>query len=1386
MEKRGFNAFNDTPRGKHWLMDSPRDQRKNLLNTKKNLNNNGDDQQSTTNDRFTSTATGFDAGISAESTVREKLSQHDQLNKENQNDEYRSIFCLSGKKKDHTRDHYSEKYNDKGRRGEPNKDTKADLPLISPNVLDVSKQRLLVAVLFFTLQCYKIYDLIVLKFNLPDNTMSMLLMKNSKFVFLTKYFFLDSMFLFFLPSFNIPRLNFGSIMTFAQIALINLFTIYLLMDHDHFIWISVFISIWNKIFNSKQLTVTGSTVNTNHRIIDFSDHFKGALTIKILPENTALLNPLHESYCLPIDTSSNIYPSDLNVVKIPIKINSTESISSIQLEYRDLYTNAMSLKNFTSKDFEIITDLPSHWKKSGELIDSNTIRYLNLKLNNIGFYQVKKITDKKGLNLKIYQSHLILPHCPLASIVKNSQNTKLDKCIGDMDEVSFEVHGIPPLKLYYSKLINDQIYEFNDKNLQPEYFESPLQSSTKKTHTLFNRGDIEDLKWARSYPVNIKLNSLASNDGVYSYRIDKVVDALGNVIDFTKIEDDSIKVKYDLISTFKVHNIPKASLDEKFNPQSQTKKSIVINLENINNWENDTPFKVSLSFTDTNGKRSEKFIEMNSLSEEVVAELPGTYQLNSVNSNFCSGTIIGKSNVLITKPIPPHLDVMSSAITDSCVGPIGLDFDLTFTGIPPFHYMVKIYKFDKNNEKKKLYDTKRMTSNGARNQFKYLPAVEGNYEIVFDHLTNDIFTDPIPLTPLKNYNFQTSMRVKPSAMIRARNHLKSLCLGDNTKIPITFKGEPPFTLQYDIIETSSNERKSYTKKKIMSNEYLIETPDFAVGGDYILSLVSVKDSSKCIVSLSEPDARITVRRDVPAASFNFIENANEGQIKQGGMAEIPIRLTGEAPFSVKYEHLDLNGNHLGFYETKFSSNYKQVLPVGKEGLYKLKEMHDSSCGGKIENIESQFKVTYLSRPYFSIQENPNSKISKLAESVFTRDAVCQNFETSVDLSLSGSPPFVLTYELTSPHGQTSIKTMQITTKYASLQLPNKESGEYVATIKSIYDANYGEEDFKYIDTSNEEIIIKQTVNSIPQIVFADKGKTLRTCSIDVDMQTEKKSSFLEPIKLKQLRGEGPFTITFSIYHESTSRTDHITLDNVDVNSFPYYRLYEGLKLGKHAITMESIIDGNGCANEFANSHENSIYVSITDVPKIHLLDADTDYCVGDYVSYQLNGVPPFNIRYDFNGVELQSQERSTQFVRIASEPGIISINSIQDSISQCVVNFTLPSMEQEHQKLSLTIHQIPSVTVSQGNHVVEDIHEGDQAEVVFTFEGTPPFSLTYVRTEDVANIRDQRRPQVAETHKVTDIYDYEYRVVTSLQGTYEAIEISDAFCFAKNEAFFKN
>lgn len=1383
-----FNAFNDTPRGNHWMGATPArsysahksEPIENLEQRRQPYNSISDSKESP------------------------------EL-KPNIKSEHENIINNNSPMRSH--------YNDEN-----------TVPLLSTEILNVSKQRSLALITFLIIQSYKIYDLILLKSGLD---VSGLTLHNSHFNFISKYFIIDSLFFYILPLFKIPRLIFNKYLIMVQIVVMSLITIFLSREQNFFT-IVLLLSRWWKLYFQKELTVTGSPINRHQRLIDYSSHFKGALTIKILPENTAMLNPLHESYCLPLDSSFSKLLNTENkgtTIEIPIRINSTEDIKLIELEFRDLYTNEVQLKNLTSKDFQKISNPSALLSKDKSLYESDivdssgdskqqrksTMRYINIAVNEIGFYQIRKIIDNKNLNLRVYQSHIIVPHCPTVSMVNSGPS---NRCLGDKDEIKMELHGVPPLKLSYSKIVDDKVYSFTDTNLQPEFFKSPLkQSNVFNAKATFTDSDLEDLTWARNHKVIITLNSTTISDGHYIYKIDKLTDRLGNVMDFTMLSDPLNK-QYDLMNEFNVYTQPRASMDESFNSDSPTKRDIIITFDRVKNWDKDLPLFAKISYIgsqnsgDNNTNEVETFdIQLDQLTKSFRAEKPGRYILQSVNSKYCSGIIIGKSTVTITKPIPPHLNVTSTPIMDQCIGQVGLNFDLTFTGIPPFHYSVKIFKLE--GDRRQLFETKRLVSKGSRNHFAYNPSSEGNYEIAFDHISNELYREPILLSPPELYTFKTSMRVKPSASIALRNYKNSLklCLNHDVKIPIVLGGEPPFTFTYDILEITTNIRNSYTVDNVTSNNYELATPDFNQGGDYIVTLVSVKDVSGCTVSLSEPDIRIEVRGDIPSASFNILSRAesnNEVHTKRNSIVEIPLKLSGEGPFIVKYQHKGLDGRILGTFENRFETNYKANLKVTKEGLYQLLEVRDSTCRGEIIHKEEEFKVTYFTKPTFTIQDK-FSKLKKVTNSIFINNPVCQNTGETIDLLLTGSPPFTLNYDLVTPNGNVISEKIQVTTRYTSLKIPNNEAGEYIVTIKSIYDTNYEEQESTSSATINndpDEKIIKQIVNPLPYIEFGEQEKTFRTCFANIDQK-----SLLDPISIKQFSGKGPFTVVFNVYHESTSRTEELLLENINPASFPYQKLYGGLKLGNHIISIVKITDANGCSNDLRNIQNNQlnifmrsgvdmfigtedkeidrnhISISITDVPKIHLLDSHVDYCVGDYVTYQLNGMAPFTIQYTFNGKALKSQEHSSQFVRLASEPGMITIDSIEDSTSQCLVNFTKPGMETELKRLSLNVHPIPSVTVSQGHYVIEDIHEGGQAEVLFTFEGTPPFSLTYVRTEDTEPDKNGlivRRPQVVETHKVTDIFAYQYRVVTSLQGTYEAIEISDAYCFAKNDAFFIN
>ena len=1316
MSSNRWNMFSDTPRGDHWL-NSP-----GMSSPKKRVH----DPQIKTKE-FKNAEDGF---------------------LYNRKDVPTEMHFENSKKYDgvNTTAHVNNERKD-------NKLRKVDqLPLVSTEALDISRQRALVISVFFLIQAYKIYDNMALQSGLPISGFAI---GSNMFNFLFKYLIVDAAFFFTLPVLNIPKLTFPTWVVISQVLLVTSFNI-ALCNNKTTVLLGMLLSAWKK-FNAKEFTITGNTIK-NRQAPDYSSHFKGALTVKILPENTAFLNPFQSSYCFPLDGVQGVDTS----MNVPIRVNSSSALELIQIEYTDLYTKERELLNFTSKSFSIMDDY--HRKDSIDGTEkSSEVKYLTIPLKRIGIYQLKTVIDANNLNLKIQPSQLIVPHCPTITVVGFGDR---NRCVGDSDVMKMELHGVPPLKLSYTKEVDGVQYTYFDSNLHPENFDSPLMNGQK---AFFSDSHLNNPKWARSHPIVITLDNTIQKSGTYKYKINKLIDGFGNEMDYSTLTDSQLQ-EYDLTYDFFVHGIASAYLSEKFNPNKLMKKSIFLNIKSDRLKK--TEYTADLEFINERGVSKKFTVKTSSESKEIEVSEPGLYKILKVKSEFCPGVVSGKSNVLVTKPVAPELNVVSKPILDECVGQVGLNFDLSFTGVPPFTVPVKIYRIENNN--RVIHDTKYIKSESSRKHFSYGPKHEGTYEIVFESISNNIFSEAIPLQPGKDYTFQTSMRVKPGARISKNKNIE-LCLGHKNNVAVELRGEPPFELSYDIVETSSNKRSSYSKKDLNTNIHDIELPPFKLGGEYILSLVSVKDAKGCVVSLSEADAKINVRRDIPTVAFASTDREQNIFIKEGGTAKVPIKLGGIAPFKINYEQIDHEGNTIKTFKEMFSSNSDFALSIQEAGLYKLTGVKDKTCEGKVEDKLASVAVKYLDKPSFVVQANKRTQ--KMDALTFKNDDVCELEEASVDLSLIGSPPFILKYDLITPAGKKSQEEIQVATKYVSLKFPSSEAGVYTMIIKSLSDSNYDETSLQNIAHKSVTVAVRQSVNPAPMIELLDSGKIIRTCFTNLEQ-----ADLMEPFKLKINRGKAPFVVTVNVYHESTSRVDQFVINDVNGEYLSASEIYKDLKMGNHEIRIVKVVDANGCVNENMLSSVTTLQLSVVEAPKIHLLDSTSDYCVGDYVSYQLNGVPPYQIGYEFNGIQLKFTEKSSQFVRYASEPGVISIRTLQDAASKCVVDFQKPGLATEHEKLSLIIHPIPSVTVSQGKYTVADIHEGDQVEVIFSFEGTPPFSLTYIRAEDPTVNGKQ---QVIETHKITDIYEYEYRVVTSLQGTYEAIEVADAHCFAKNDAFFQ-
>jgi len=101
--------------------------------------------------------------------------------------------------------------------------------------------------------------------------------------------------------------------------------------------------------------------------------------------------------------------------------------------------------------------------------------------------------------------------------------------------------------------------------------------------------------------------------------------------------------------------------------------------------------------------------------------------------------------------------------------------------------------------------------------------------------------------------------------------------------------------------------------------------------------------------------------------------------------------------------------------------------------------------------------------------------------------------------------------------------------------------------------------------------------------------------------------------------------------------------------------------------------------------------------------------------------------------------------------------------------------------LHYTVYPLPSAQVGHGKRVLQDIHEGtlcrctqletstlkhvsgDQAEIVFTLTGEPPFTFTYQRSE-LQTKKTNKPPKILETHTVTGVTTKEYSIYSSLEG----------------------
>jgi len=1266
--------------------------------------------------------------------------------------------------------------------------------LIPEHIVDAASQRIFLVSIFVVIQCWKIYDVLLVKADLfalstaarlesaPDLTFTSL----NNFTFVIKYVLIDGLFLWSLPMLNVPLLSFGPFVTLLLTVLVNIFTFLLASNTALPLLSGIVVPVWNTIFKHKELNIVGDSV-LPQKVIDMNAHFKGKYTIHYLPASSVTLNPFHyEGLCLDVQPES----SYCRYVRVPIEFNTTTDIATMQLQHISP-SNSMTLLNYTSRDIaKLLKRDYAHLHKLLDHKNDGRIFYVEVELRNPGKYRIHTVTDSNGMNIRPYKSDFTVGNCPSAKFVYPEAELAYTniKCV--LKDNTFQPEWLLPLLSTYGvfPLSVEVMTKFNGKMINK--FNTTLQSENISPGLKW----LEAEKMTRnSLEQEILRNPLVlrtGNSGKFEFQLLSVQDKLGIRREYNPASKD-----HDI--NFPIVTKESASLKlVDRSPDSplllgQT-KTLHLDTKQIIQL----PLKVAIQFQDERNASEKKiltfdFNDAEDFHQGIKIDQPGLYSLVEGKDSFCPCEVDKGLIVPIMTPRVPTVVIKGEPISDRCVGTVGFEFDLKFTGKPPFEVLYEVFKnlsgFLKPilSERGLRQHTKRTQSDQYR--FDYRPRQEGNYVLIFKSLKDVYYhNNPVAIPEAEN-TFSTYFHQKSRYTFfkdsRQTHQEINLCKGGAILAPIHFEGNFPFLFTYEIVDI--NTKKVLVSQKIKDyyqDSFKVSSPNFDRGGNYEIVVKGATDNLGCpVASLKSESFVINARSDLPAVLFKKSETF---KIIEGDSVEIPLVVKSSVGRTssdlIKYTHTDGDGN-----EKEVLLSGSNILRVSKEGTYRLSSFSNKGCDGTVKKDEA-IQVEYYPKPSMTFHPEAGDVDKPTTSSFISLKPVCQDAPRDLKLKLTGKPPFVVAYLINYPHGKTKSSSMVIESNEISIPLTLKRKGVYEHMFTAVYDSRYTQDNLKRINHKDSFPTIRYEVQGSPNL-HVDKTH-MQFCENQI---SEDRFSASLPITFE---GRYPFELSGSIQNSNGDILDKFEVHNVNTPSVDLSELKLSkpllslLSVGEYIIAFQGITDANKCHLKQLFS-QNTVRISITQVPTILKQNPKDYYCVGEHIAYNMSGIAPFTLFYEFNG-QMRKAEQGHDFVRLASRPGELTIHALKDSsASLCLVNYT--ANDNVFEKLKLEVRDLPSVEISQGDSIIKNLHEGDKTEIIFKFTGVPPFLVTYVRTlgdeEGLHKRRKSTKPQakhprrVAETKTVKDIWDYEHTEIVGLEGTYEAIMVADAFCKASRD-----
>lgn len=958
-----------------------------------------------------------------------------------------------------------------------------------------------------------------------------------------------------------------------------------------------------------------------------------------------------------------------------------------------------------------------------------------------------------------------------------------------------------------------------------------LALARERTRAASRRSDAgsDDFSWAVSVDVDMPLSSIDLElPGNYTYALESVTDACGNRVavhadrhsPLSLAQKARKKIKGDGESTSTFHQsvVVHTRRNVAFDPRQcrpghplpllRNANGINLTIQSSLDAEQSGDWNVNLSFQPDNSAANKGLWARDAASASTMQvtlpphssrvpftiEKPGTYRIDDIAGPYCSGEVGSPWTCEVVDVPPPTAQINFSSIEDRCAGPVGVKAMSVLTGTPPFQLEYEVTKQGRHPERKV-----RTIFDQTRDELDFRPDVDGAVTYKFVKLHDSNYRG-IPLDgPIFTQVFHPLSSAEFTAPIRAHDDraVMQSCSGKQAEADVRFSGAGPWDLTYavragDRVETKVVEGISQSPHKLKID---IPKSVAASGGLVTVSLVKIRDARGCEKSLATRDLNVEVRRVQPSVGFLPIKADKERHIEvlSGKAARLPIRLSGQGPWHVDYswkanesaEEVDLVAS---------LHNVDAELLAERPGLYKIKRIRDNYCPGLVLEGQENYRISVRPQPH--VQFATDAGVAARNGSL-VRAPVCRGQPDSVDIVMSGQFPIDVEYEHIAPswsassepeaaaplasaahevamHGKRRKTAFTSALGTTNLELSTALPGWHTYILNTVGDAVYAPSRLEGFSTESPRRL-EQMILPLPGASFSSVSSRHAKPSLCVGDGLDRLSS----LPVLNLQGQAPFTVTFEVVSAASPSSGagayRFTRSGIKGHE---YKLdlskdeFAFSRKGLWSIRVVQVTDANQCQSTpmpNGKQEDKALVIEVAETADIAAVSTREDYCVGEMVEFALQGSPPWTVSYDFNGKSAQAAVTTAEFSRVAEKPGVLTIKSVAHQQNQCRRDIDA----RLSQDMVKTIHDLPTVRISEGNHFVEDLREGNQAEIIFSFKGIPPFSFTYQRTEPVDT---HARPKVLETNTVSGILDDKYSIWAAVEGTWSVTWLQDRWC----------